>query len=188
MCADSRTDSLAARLKRLDLFDEYFGWCFAQRPSFADRLEWLDQHACSTTAGALSRLHRSPEASVWRTAEAAKARKVMDKTLPKDIDQTIRKALLDARFSEVMGELSHKELMDHLQVENDTAALALKVRAQKLKETVEPKKLKIAERRVKLLEDQVQKAKDALTQVASKKGISKDTRKIIEDAMAGMTT
>ena len=159
---DSRSDSLAARLKRLSLFDEYFSWVFSQRPSFAARMEWLDKNNCSASAGALHRLHRSSEAGVWRAAEAAKARAVMDSTLPKDIDQTIRKALLDRRFSEVMGELTHKELMDHLMVENDTAHLALKERAQKLKEKTEPAKLKIAERRVVILEKKVTDATGVL--------------------------
>lgn len=146
MCADSRTDSLAARLKRAEIFDEYFGWWLSQRPSFAERLEWLDLHGCATTAGALSRLHRSSEASVWRMAEAAKAREVMDKNLPKDLDETIRKALKDARFSEVLGEISHEMLMDHLKVEHDTATLKLKEKALRLK----TKEVEISQERLEI--------------------------------------
>ena len=162
MCVESRTDSLAARLKRLDLFDEYFAWWLFQRPSFKERMEWMEEHDCACSEGALSRLQRSPEAGVWRKAEAARGRKVMDENLPKDIDETIRKALLDARFNEVLGEISHDMLMDHLKVEHDAATLALKARAQKLKEQVEPKKLKIAGRRVKLLEQKVTQATGVL--------------------------
>jgi hypothetical protein len=162
VCAESRTDSLAARLKRIDLFDEYFCWVFSQRPSFAERLEWLEQHNCTTSAGALHRLHRSPEAGVWRQAEAAKAKEFFGKNLPKDLDETTRASLLNARFNEVLGELSHAELMDHLKVEHDTAMLRLKERAQKLKESTEPAKLKLAERKVALLE---KKAAEALKTV-----------------------
>lgn len=155
---DSRTDSLAARLKRSGLFDEYFCWVFSARPLFPERLEWLEKHGCATSAGALSRLHRSPEAGTWRAAEAAKARAVMDSTLPKDIDETFRKALLNARFNEVMGELSHKEMMDHYQLELDSAHLKLKERQVALKEKTDPAKLALAERRITLLEAQAAKA------------------------------
>lgn len=156
--SDSRTDSLAARLKRAGIFDEYFCWVFGERPSFADRLEWLEKHGCSTSAGAVHRLHRSPEAAVWRTAEAAKARKAMEANLPKDLEETFRKSLLNARFNEVMGELSHKEMMDHYQLELDSAHLKLKERQVALKEKTDPAKLALAERRITLLEAQAAKA------------------------------
>lgn len=159
---DSRSDSLAIRLKRLDLFDEYFSWWLQERPSFADRQEWLDKHECSASAGALHRLHRSPEAAQWRTAEAAKARAVMDANLPKDIDTTIRKALLDQRFNAVMGELSHKELMDHLQVEQSAEALNIKERQLKLRTA----DLKLKERRIEMLEAQMEATKGILTDQA----------------------
>lgn len=182
MALASRSDSLAARLKRLDLFDEYFSWCFSQRPVFAERMEWMEKHECSTTAGALSRLHRCPEAGVWRQAEAAKAKEFFGKNLPKDLDETTRASLLNARYNEVLGELSHAELMDHLKVEHDTAMLRLKERAQKLKESTEPQKLKLAERKVSLLENAAAQAKEKLHGIVSKGGLSAETLKQIEEA------
>lgn len=160
--SESRSDSLAVRLKRLDLFDEYFSWWLQVHPSFADRMEWLDKHNCSASAGALHRLHRSPESAQWRTAEAAKARAVMDANLPKDIDVTIRKALLDQRFNAVMGELSHKELMDHLQVEHSTEALKIKDRQLKLR----TEDLKLKERRIEMLEAREEATKGILSDQA----------------------
>jgi hypothetical protein len=162
VCADSRTDSLAKLLQRKGIFDEYFTWCLSQRPSFAERKEWLEEHGCAPTNGSLSRLHKSPEASIWRYAEGQKAREIMDKNLPKDLDVTLRKALLDARAQEVQGELTHQELMDHLMVENATAKLELQKRTLALKEKTEPQKLKLAERKVALLE---KKAAEALATV-----------------------
>lgn len=159
---DSRSDSLAVRLKRADLFDEYFSWWLQERPSFSDRLEWLEKHECTASAGALHRLHRSPEAGQWRSAEAAKARAVMDATLPKDIDDTIRKALLDQRFNAVMGELSHKELMDHYMVEASSETLRLKAEALRIKQ----EDLKLKERRIEMLEAQLTEAKGILTDQA----------------------
>ena len=179
---DSRSDSLAARLKRLSLFDEYFSWVFSVRPSFADRMEWLDKNNCSASAGALHRLHRSSEAGVWRQAEAAKAKEFFGKNLPKDLDETTRASLLNARFNEVLGEMSHAELMDHLKVEHDTAMLRLKERAQKLKESTEPQKLRLAERKVVLLEAAASQAKEKLQGIVSKGGVSPETLKIIEEA------
>lgn len=179
---DSRTDSLAARLKRAGLFDEYFCWVFSERPLFPQRLQWLEKHGCATSSGALSRLHRSPEAGTWRAAEAAKAKSVLDSTLPKDLDETFRKALLNARFNEVMGELSHKEMMDHYQLELDSAHLKLKERQVALKEKTDPAKLALAERRITLLEGAAQQAKEKLQGIASKGGLSPETLKQIEEA------
>lgn len=120
---DSRSDSLAAKLQRAELFDEYFAWWLAERPSIADRKEWLEKVEMPHSNDAIHNLHRSPEAAMWRNAAAAKARAVLDANLPKDMDAIIRKSLLDQRFNAVMGELSHKELMDHLIVEADEERL-----------------------------------------------------------------
>jgi hypothetical protein len=180
--SDSRTDSLAARLKRASLFDEYFLWVFSERPSFSERLEWLEKHSCSTSAGAVHRLHRSPEAAVWRAAEAAKARKAMDSNLPKDLEETFRKSLLNARFNEVMGELSHKEMMDHYQLELDSAHLKLKERQVALKEKIDPAKLAQADRRISLLENAAVAAKEKLAGIVSKGGLSPETLQQIEEA------
>ncbi len=180
--SDSRTDSLAARLKRAGLFDEYFCWVFSERPSFSDRLEWLEKHSCSTSAGAVHRLHRSPEAAVWRSAEAAKARRAMEANLPKDLEETFRKSLLNARFNEVMGELSHKEMMDHYQLELDSAHLKLKERQVALKEKVDPAKLAQADRRIALLEGAAQQAKAKLQGITSKGGLTPETLRQIEEA------
>lgn len=180
--SDSRTDSLAARLKRSGIFDEYFLWAFSERPSFAERLEWLEKHGCPTSQGAVHRLHRSPEAAVWRAAEADKARRVMEANLPKDLEETFRKSLLTARFNEVMGELSHKEMMDHYQLELDSAHLKLKERQVALKEKTDPAKLALAERRIALLEGAAQQAKAKLAGIASKGGLSPETLRQIEEA------
>jgi hypothetical protein len=176
--SESRSDSLAARLKRADLFDEYFAWWLQERPSFACRLEWLEKHGCTGTAGALHRLHRSSEAAQWRMAEAAKARAVMDANLPPDIDITIRKALLDQRFNAAMGELSHKELMDHLSIETETEKLKLKERALNQKD----QDLALAERRVEMLEANATQAKAALEGIKSKGGLTPETLRQIEEA------
>jgi hypothetical protein len=123
---DSRSDSLAAKLQRADLLDEYFAWWLAERPSIAARKEWLEKVQMPHSNDAIHNLHRSSEAAVWRNAAAAKARAAMDANLPKNIDALIRKSLLDQRFNAVMGELSHKELMDQFILEGDTERLKIK--------------------------------------------------------------
>jgi hypothetical protein len=175
---DSRSDSLAAKLARAGLLDDYFAWWLAERPSYSARKEWLEKVGMPNSNDAIHNLHRSTEASQWRTAAAAKARAAMDESLPGDIDQTIRKSLLDQRFNAILGELSHKELMDHLQVEQTTEALRLRQRQIELKE----QDLKLAERRVLLLEDNAAKAKAALEGIKSKGGLTAETLKQIEEA------
>ncbi|MEI6034519.1 MAG: hypothetical protein WCS65_09595 [Verrucomicrobiae bacterium] len=123
---DSRSDSLAAKLQRAGLLDEYFAWWLAERPSIAARKEWLDKVSMPSSNAAIHNLHRSSEAAVWRNAAAAKARATMDANLPKNLDALIRKSLLDQRFNHVMGELSHKELMDQFVLEADSERLSLK--------------------------------------------------------------
>ena len=123
---DSRSDSLAAKLQRAGLLDEYFAWWLAERPSIADRKEWLEKAEMPHSNDAISNLHRSPEAAIWRSAAAAKARVAMEAGLPKNIDGLIRKSLLDQRFNHVMGELSHKELMDQFLLEGETERLKIK--------------------------------------------------------------
>lgn len=175
---DSRTDSLAARMRRAGIFEEYFAWWLAERPSYADRLEWLENHQCKTSAGAIHNLHRSPEAAAWRAAEAAAARAVMEANLPEDLDGTIRKALLDQRFSAALGELSHRELMDHLRIEHEGEMLRLRERRLDQQE----EDLKQRDRRIRLLEENAAKAKATLEAVKSKGGLTAETLRRIEEA------
>lgn len=130
---ESRSDSLAAELKRLGIFDDYFAYWLQARPSFVERQEWLEEKGVKASAGALHRLHRSPEAMDWRTAEAARAREALSRSLPRDINLQIRRSLLDQRFNATMGELSHAQLMDHLRVEKDTMDVQIKRDALDLK-------------------------------------------------------
>ncbi len=123
---DSRSDSLAAKLQRAELFDEYFAWWLAERPSIADRKEWLEKVEMPHSNDAIHNLHRSTEAAMWRNAAAANARAALDANLPKNLDTLIRKSLLDQRFNHVMGELSHKELMDQFILEGDKERLKIK--------------------------------------------------------------
>lgn len=123
---DSRSDSLAAKLQRGGLLDEYFAWWLAERPSIAARKKWLQDAGLPHSNDAIHNLHRSPEAAMWRNAAAARARAALDAGLPKNIDSLIRKSLLDQRFNAVMGDLSHKELMDQLSLEGDAERLAIK--------------------------------------------------------------
>ncbi|MFZ4774621.1 MAG: hypothetical protein ACOYM3_04615 [Terrimicrobiaceae bacterium] len=123
---DSRSDSLAAKLQRAGLLDEYFAWWLGERPSIAARKEWLEKAEMPHSNDAISNLHKSSEAAVWRNAAAAKARAAMEAGLPKNIRGLIRKSLLDQRFNHVMGELSHKELMDQFMLEGETERIQIK--------------------------------------------------------------
>jgi hypothetical protein len=176
--SDSRADSLAAELKRRNVFDDYFAFWLQERPTFTDRQAWLKTKGIEASFGSLHRLHRSPEASQWRMAEAARARKAMDATLPEDIAALTRKSLLDQRFNATLGELSHKELMDHLQAEHAEEMARLKQRQLDQKD----KDLSISERRVSLLEENAAKAKAALEGIKSKGGLTPETLKQIEEA------
>jgi hypothetical protein len=175
---DSRSDSLAAKLQRADLLDEYFAWWLAERPSIAARKEWLEKVQMPHSNDAIHNLHRSSEAAMWRNAAAAKARAAMDANLPKNIDSLIRKSLLDQRFNAVMGELSHKELMDQFVLEADSERL----RQGREKLALENRKVELAERRVVLLEDNAAKAKAALEGLKTKGGLTAETLATIEQA------
>jgi hypothetical protein len=123
---ESRSDSLAAELARLGLIDDYFAWCFMERPPFAAKREWLEKKGVGVSDGSLSRLHRSAEASQYRMAEAARAKASLSKILPKDMKLQIRRSLLDAKFNAVLTDLSHSELMDHLAAEQAEADMEVK--------------------------------------------------------------
>lgn len=177
MSNESRSDSLAVRLTRLELLDEYFTWFFSQRPSFADRLEWLEKHDCTASAGSLHRLHNSPEARTYRAAFAAQARAQLDASLP-DMSATIRESLLNQRYNAVLGELSHGELMDHLAVQRAEAELKLKAENTKLKK----QDLSLKERRIALLEQNAASAKEKLEKVKELGGLSAEVLAEIEGA------
>jgi hypothetical protein len=123
---ESRSDSLAAELQRQGIFDDYFAYYFRERRPFAERLEWLEEKGVKASAGALHRLHHSPEASAWRMAEAARAEEELSSSLPTNLPDRIRRSLASARFNAVLGELSHQELMDHFAVEKGAEEIAIK--------------------------------------------------------------
>ena len=83
---------------------------------------------------------------------AASARK---DSLPKDWEESKRQGLAQKEFELTFRDLSAKEWYLLKSIELDE-------RAMKLKETVEPKKLNIAERRVILLEKKVNDATGVL--------------------------
>jgi hypothetical protein len=176
--AESRSDSLAAELKRRKLFDEYFAFWLSERPTYRARLQWMKDNGVVASLGAIHTLHRSSEASEWRFAEAARAREAMRASLPADLDQQIRESLLQQRFNAVMGELSHKELMDHMAAEQAAEALKLKERALDQKD----QDLAQRDRRIRLLEDNQARAKAALEGIKSKGGLTPETLKQIEEA------
>jgi hypothetical protein len=147
--AESRSDSLAQDLKRRGLFDEYFAFWLTERPPYKARLQWLKDNGVVSSNGAIWNLHRSPEASEWRFAEGAKAREAMRQNLPSDLPEQIRESLLQQRFNAVLGELSHKELMDHTAAEQTAEALKLKERALDQKD----EDLAQRDRRIKILEE-----------------------------------
>lgn len=151
---ESRSDSLAAELKRQGLFDDYFAYWLQERPSFADRLEWLEKKGVGTSMGSLHRLHQSAESAEWRKAEAVRARAAMDAALPENMDVLIRDSLLTQRFNATLGELSHQQLMDHLKVENSSAELALKEKQLALRQG----ELEIKQRRIAMLEEEKEQA------------------------------
>ncbi|MDR1304475.1 MAG: hypothetical protein LBK76_04545 [Verrucomicrobiales bacterium] len=152
----NRSDSLAAELRRKKRFDEYFSWRAAEQPSLERCLARLAEWGIKSSLSAVHRLHKSGEAFAWRVQEAATARDSLGKTLPVDMEQAIRESVLRQCFDKTLGELSHKELMDY-------RAMATEERKLTLKEHVEPEKLKLAERRVALLEKKLDEAKDTLT-------------------------
>lgn len=98
-------------------------------------------------------------------------------TLPPNYTAQKRAALAQREFEKAFSDLSTKEIIALRQLENEE-------RIVKLKEQIEPAKLKIAERRVSLLEDAASRAKEALTAIASKGGLSPETLKQIEEAAA----
>lgn len=64
--------------------------------------------------------------------------------------------------------------------------LDLDRRTARTRGEIEREKLKLANRRVRLLEANAATAKESLTKAVAKGGITAETRKLIEDAMAGL--
>lgn len=110
----SRCDSLADELKRRNAFEDYFDWCASVRPTPPAKLKYLKKLGVETSISSIRRLHRSPEAFAWRHQEGLKARASRDKVTPREIQGAMREAILDQAYDEAVGDLTHRELMDHL--------------------------------------------------------------------------
>jgi hypothetical protein len=121
-------DSLESELQRQGRFDEYFAWRAVQRPSPAQILKQLKSWGIKASKSAIYRLHSSGSALVWRVQEANKAKEALGKILPKDLEQSVRDALLRQRFDATLGDLTHKQLIDHLEVQIAEQKLELQER------------------------------------------------------------
>lgn len=120
----ARSDSLAAELERTGHLEEYFEWCASSRPLPPQKLKRLAGWGIKTSESAIWRLHRSGEAFRWRHQAGLRARAARDRTTPLEIQGAMREAILDQAYDEVVGSLTHRELMDHMVCQHEAEKLA----------------------------------------------------------------
>jgi hypothetical protein len=99
---------LVERLNQENLFDKYFSWWNESRPSYTKRNEWLEKRGIPSENELLVELHESIEAEDWLVRKAIDARSALDAHLPRYLDEKVRFALLDQKFSEVMGAIDNR--------------------------------------------------------------------------------
>ena len=148
-----RADSLFAKMTP-DQREDLFLLCLEQGASLQEGLKLLSDWQLSSSPAALSRL-LTEHGMVWRLDRAKMAASARKDSLPKDWEESKRQGLAQKEFELTFRDLSAKEWYLLKSIELDE-------RAMKLKETVEPKKLNIAERRVILLEKKVNDATGVL--------------------------
>jgi hypothetical protein len=145
----SRCDSLADELRRRNAFEDYFDWCASARPTPPAKLRHLKRLGIETSISSIRRLHRGPEAFSWRHQEGLKARAARDKITPKEIRGAMREAILDQAYDEVVGDLTHREIMDHMICQHEEAKLdfqrkklAIQTRLKRRDQSLQLRKLK----------------------------------------------
>jgi len=171
-----RSDSLYARLKP-EQREALFTWLIVECASFEDAAaRCAEEFGLHPSVGALHAF-LSRHGFAWRLEQAKAKAEELRGALPEDFDARRRQALAQREFEAAFGDLSIKELVQLRQLEIDERLAALR-------EKIEPGKLAVQKRRVALLEDQAARAKEALTKIASKGGVSPETLKEIEEAVA----
>jgi len=168
-----RADSLFAKMTP-DQREDLFLLCLEQGGSLQDGLKLLADWGLSSSPAALSRL-MTEHGMVWRIDRAKLAASARKDSLPRDWEESKRQGLAQKEFELTFRDLSAKEWYLLKSIELDE-------RAMKLKETIEPKKLILAGRRIKLLENAAAQAKEKLVGIVSKGGLSPETLKQIEEA------
>lgn len=132
-----------------------FEWLIIEGISLKDaRAKVQKEFGIETSLSALSSYY-SRHGFSWRVEQAKAAAEAEGATLPKNIDELIRRRMKQRRFELSIGKLTLTELK----------ALALmdgEERKLRLKETIEPAKLAIAERRVAVLERKFQESENTL--------------------------
>ncbi len=163
----ARSDSLAAELGRKGKLEEYFDWCASSRPPPSQKLKRIKGWGIETSESAIWRLHRSGEAFLWRHRAGLAAKAARDKTTPREIQGAMREAILDQAYDEVVGSLTHRELMDHMVCQHEAEKLAF----QKKKLAVQARlKRRDQSLQMRKLKTRIEAALDALSEEIGKNG------------------
>jgi hypothetical protein len=111
-----RPDSLYAKLEAANLLDEFYTWLFGSQPSYEEMLAWFKAHNIATSNGAIHTLIHV-HALNWKVFRALQAEEEVDGTLPADVDEKIRTRLKQNEFDLVFSELSNKERLSLLSLQ-----------------------------------------------------------------------
>ncbi len=126
------SDSLYAKLARLGLLDEFFGYVASDEPGYKELHAWLSERNLKSSNGALHNIIANHMA-VWRTRKAVEAVEEEDLSIPADCDAKVRERLRGLRLDLALRDLSEKSAVTLLKL--DLAERELAHKQQGLRET-----------------------------------------------------
>jgi hypothetical protein len=151
MSAKPDNESLWKKLHRAEVLEEFSALMFDQQWRYEDLLEQLEKWGISSSLGALSRFADS-QRSTWAFARAKRQYQSLLEDEGVDLDEAQKKVVAEKLFSLAASpHISEKAL--------------LKMREMEIKQAVlkqNERKLEQAERRLKILEEQVNDTTDDL--------------------------
>jgi hypothetical protein len=183
-------ESLADRLIKAEVYDDFCALMFGQRMRYEDLLEQLEKWSLSSSMGGL---HRFSEAhrSQWILARAKAQHEAMLHDAGTTLDAAQRKLVAENLFNLAASpEVSDKTLLKMRDQEIKLAELAhdkLKIeqaerKLEQAQELIEMQKAKIAEMKAEA-ERQRQAAEDAIAKANKDGGMTDETVKVIRRAM-----
>ena len=125
------SDSLYAKLARLGLLDEFFGYVAGDEPGYRELHQWLSERSIKSSNGALHNIIRN-HMGTWRIRKAVEAADEAVVDLPADVDATIRNRLHGLRLDLALRDLSEKSAVSLLKL--DLAERELAVKTQGVRE------------------------------------------------------
>lgn len=179
-------ESLASRLHKAEVYDEFCALMFGQGVAYEDLLEQLEKWNLSSSMGALSRFSDS-QRSQWTLARAKAQYEATLNDAGSTLDEAQRKVVAERLYNLAASPaISDKTLLKMRDQEIKLAELAHDAQRLKQAETALAQKQELIEmqrRKIEALEAQKQADADVLTSEKTKSGMSAETIATIRAAL-----